>query len=307
MKNLVMYHDHCTDGFGAAFAAWLALGEEDTEYLPVNYGQIKTMSDLGNLPKNPLHDNTTIYILDFSLPKDVMEILMGMKCNIVWLDHHKTAFEMWTGKYAHGDHYVENSSKHKIILDDNKSGAMLAWEHFFSADDVPMMIQHIDDRDRWQFKLAGTKEFHAYMASRKPWSFMMWDDIINAMEIGINDDDVYREGAAILRAHEQNVKTIVDVGIRDCQIIDEFDGTILRGKAANCPPQFASDVGHELANRSETYGLCWYMGRDGKIKCSLRSNGEYDVSAIAKSFGGGGHRNAAGFETTLDKLLSWLP
>ena len=35
---------------------------------------------------------------------------------------------------------------------------------------------------------------------------------------------------------------------------------------------------------------------------SLRSVGDYDVSAIAKTFGGGGHRNAAGFEVALDRL-----
>jgi nanoRNase/pAp phosphatase (c-di-AMP/oligoRNAs hydrolase) len=41
-------------------------------------------------------------------------------------------------------------------------------------------------------------------------------------------------------------------------------------------------------------------------KCSLRSNGDYDVSAIAKAFGGGGHRNAAGFQVPVETLLWWL-
>lgn len=27
MKPLVIYHDRCTDGFGAAFAAWRKLGD----------------------------------------------------------------------------------------------------------------------------------------------------------------------------------------------------------------------------------------------------------------------------------------
>ncbi|OQX74492.1 MAG: hypothetical protein B6D59_02290 [Campylobacteraceae bacterium 4484_4] len=37
---------------------------------------------------------------------------------------------------------------------------------------------------------------------------------------------------------------------------------------------------------------------DGGYKISLRSKGRIDVSKIALSFGGGGHCNAAGFETT---------
>ena len=36
MKPLVIYHANCTDGFGAAFAAWLKLGDE-AEYLPMEY------------------------------------------------------------------------------------------------------------------------------------------------------------------------------------------------------------------------------------------------------------------------------
>ncbi len=34
--------------------------------------------------------------------------------------------------------------------------------------------------------------------------------------------------------------------------------------------------------------------RDGRIRCSLRSRGAVDVSAIAKKFGGGGHKAASG-------------
>lgn len=43
---------------------------------------------------------------------------------------------------------------------------------------------------------------------------------------------------------------------------------------------------------------------EGEWKVSLRSRGEVDVSAIAKSFGGGGHARAAGFSRkgTLDKV-----
>jgi bifunctional oligoribonuclease and PAP phosphatase NrnA len=41
--------------------------------------------------------------------------------------------------------------------------------------------------------------------------------------------------------------------------------------------------------------------KPGKIRCSIRSRAAFDVAAVAREFGGGGHRNAAGctFETTL--------
>jgi len=40
---------------------------------------------------------------------------------------------------------------------------------------------------------------------------------------------------------------------------------------------------------------CLLRERDGQVKVSLRGKGDVDVSAIAAKFGGGGHRNAAGF------------
>ena len=40
--------------------------------------------------------------------------------------------------------------------------------------------------------------------------------------------------------------------------------------------------------------------RDGRWKVSLRSRGEHDVALVAQRFGGGGHRLAAGYDSTLD-------
>lgn len=51
---------------------------------------------------------------------------------------------------------------------------------------------------------------------------------------------------------------------------------------------------------------------EGLLRCSLRSKGNINVAAIAQSFGGGGHKTAAGFkcqeslETTLKILLEKL-
>lgn len=44
-------------------------------------------------------------------------------------------------------------------------------------------------------------------------------------------------------------------------------------------------------------------GDQGIVSVSLRSKGEYDVAAVALKFGGGGHRNAAGFRVR-DKAVS---
>ena len=74
------------------------------------------------------------------------------------------------------------------------------------------------------------------------------------------------------------------------------------GRSVNCTPQFASEAGNILAQASGTFGMTWIINSKGMANVSLRSIGDYDVSAIAKTFGGGGHRNAAGFEVAFDRL-----
>ena len=313
MKPLVIYHANCTDGFGAAFAAWLKLGNE-AEYVPAEHGT-RVMSNL------PMFEGRDVYILDFSFSKEDMGDIFAVAKLVVWLDHHKTAFEM-LGQPSEGQRYNETSLRSYVLLDNNKSGALLAWEYFHPGTDAPTLIQHIDDRDRWQFKLEGSKEFHAALASYQPWTFEMWRGIflcgIFEKETWRVPEEFYMEGAATLRTHNQHVQSALKQA-RPCEIwsfkpfanapgsvINGFIRYSLNGLAANAPAFLASDLGHELANKSGTFGLIWSMAGDGQIHCSLRSNGDYDVSAIASAFGGGGHRNAAGFSTDIDTLMSWL-
>lgn len=333
MKPLVIYHADCADGFGAAFSAWLVFGDE-ADYLPMRYlKQSDGMREFEAATNYCEIENREVYILDFSLPRIVMEVLFQTAKRVVWLDHHKTAFEMWCGEYYPGKRYTQplvstsssladHPEKNTVILDDTKSGAMLAWEYFHPNKEVPMLIRHIDDYDRWQFKLEGTKEFNKALWSYAPWSFGQWDEYLKEFDLkgwspfsqDWENSKAYRMfidgGAAILRAQDSHIQQMLKQ-MRRCEItLMNYDihfqhPDVFQGLALNTPMHM-SEVGHELANRSETYGLVWYMGEDNRVKCSLRSNGDYDVSKIAKEFGGGGHKNAAGFEVDIQTLLNWI-
>lgn len=300
MKPLVIYHADCTDGFGAAFAAWLKFGS-DADYYAARYGD----KDL------PDWQGREVYILDFSFPRALMDDAFQLAKHVVWLDHHKTAFEMWIGGLFDGTEgrHEQHDQVRDIVLDFDKSGALLAWEYFHPNTEVPALIRHIDDRDRWQFKLEGSKELHAALQSYKPWNFEQWKVLLNDWDL-LHRNDLMLEGLAILRAQEQHVADMAKQA-RKCEIwclkpgMDINDEFRYPGLAVNAPIHM-SEVGHELANQSGTYGLVWYVGADTRVKCSLRSNGEYDVSGIARHFGGGGHRNAAGFETDIRTLVGWL-
>ena len=324
MKPLVIYHANCADGFAAAFSCWLKLSDE-AEYVACQYGDD---APDGCTMSHSL-EGRDIYILDFSFPRDQMDFFFKHAKRVVWLDHHASVFKDWgipLNVIGNNEYFSIEDTSHRVLLDNNKSGAYLAWEYFHPGTDVPLLIRHIDDYDRWQFKMEGTKAFQKALWSR-PFDFKAWQIIFLTPGYEANAYKfAYTEGDAILRAHEQNVQSVVKGGARPCSIVpaiinssdsykapwvwwhDEECGDTCgaNGLAANCPPHLASDVGHELANQSGTFGLLWSIDKDNICKCSLRSNGDYDVSAIARNFGGGGHKNAAGFSVDIQTLLEWI-
>lgn len=303
MNPLIIYHKSCADGFGAAYAAWEKFGE-DAEYFPCQYGEVKGVADLDKLPNVSGRD---VYVLDFSFPLSVMESIIDLAKSFTWLDHHKTAFEMWCDSELEAkgerDYYTYSSHGVEVLLDNNRSGAMIAWQYFYPTHNVPWIIEHIDDYDRWQFKLSGTKEINKAIWATAPWDFETWNDWVYRFPVA-QRAAMIEVGTALLRDHNSRVEAGVKSGAMPCKI--SRNGKTFYGMALNCPPNVTSDSGHMLATEGGTYGLLWYMNKDGKVKCSLRSNGDYDVSQIAQMFGGGGHKNAAGFEVEFAELMVML-
>jgi len=173
---------------------------------------------------------------------------------------------------------------------------MIAW-CFFTDAPTPMLIRHIDDYDRWQLKHEWTKDFNKALWCLAPWNFEQWDLIANYT--GEQYVAFVSMGSALLRDHSARVSKHVEHS-RMCSIAGK------PGRAINAPGYVSSDAGHELAVQSGTYGMTYTVDDHLMVKVSLRSNGDYDVSALAKTLGGGGHRNAAGFECTLNQLINLL-
>lgn len=254
----ILYHANCLDGFGAAFAAWKHFGDDAT-YTPVNYDQP---------PPDDLAGHEA-YILDFSYPRDVLEALHEQCAALTVIDHHKTAQEALAGlDYAQ--------------FDMSHSGAYLAWRHFHPNIPVPELLLNIEDRDLWKFLIPTTKEVAAAIYGCIPFQFDAWDEVLTVPY------SLVEKGAALLKAHNNEVQTLL-------KYAHPISLKGVSGLACNVPSKYSSDVGHELAVKSGSFGLTYYYGGQGLWFCSLRSNGDKDISWIAKSFGGGGHKNAAGF------------
>ena len=295
-KPLVVYHDNCADGFGAAWAAYKKFGADGAEYLPMNYNdkRVSVVHDELTFPVDVC--DRDIYVLDFSFPQTVMcalnDVCVLSGTTMFVRDHHKTHFEELgldpTKLYA------DNGDNYDLILDPNKSGCVLTWELFHPGVAVPRMLLLIQDRDLWKWELYDTRDFATGLRSR-PFSFAMFDMANRSTA------DVINEGAAMNQLFDQQLADITARPV-PVRLLISYDKPAPTGLSINCTPQFASEGGNELAKKSGTFGMTWCVGEKGQVFVSLRSIGDYDVSVIAKAFGGGGHKNAAGFKTTFDKL-----
>ena len=65
-----------------------------------------------------------------------------------------------------------------------------------------------------------------------------------------------------------------------------------------------SELGNEICIEYNKPALMYFITQDMKVICSLRSINELsDVSKVATTFGGGGHRNASGFTVNLQTFI----
>lgn len=258
--DLVIYHDNCTDGFGAAFAAWLARGDR-ASYHAANY-------------REPPPDVTgkDVLIVDFSYRRNVLLEMREKARSLLVLDHHKTAQE-------------ELGDLDFVHFDMTCSGAMLSWAFFHPDEHPPSLIKYIQDRDLWQWRLPYSREFSAGLMS-VPFSFDEFKRYTqdSAVQLLIN------EGTGIVRYIDREVaKLCKHAADRRLKVAPH-----LKCKVINTS-NWVSEVGARLCEDADA-AVIWYMDhKTDKWRVSMRSRLGVDVSEIAKHYGGGGHEQAAGF------------
>jgi uncharacterized protein len=261
--DLCLYHANCDDGFGAAFAVWKRFGDS-VKYLAVNYGH-----------PPPEVTDLDIVIVDFSYKRPVMIEMAENAKTILVLDHHKTA-------QAELDGIERECLNTKVVFDMNRSGAVMAWEHFHPESKVPDFFLYLQDRDLWTKKLPRIDEFTFALRSY-PYHFLIWDKLYNYPTA-----DLIAEGEAIHRYFRK----LVDEA-KTHAFFRDIAGH--RVPVVNASMFLASEVAGEL---SEDYAFAAvYVETENTVIWSLRSRmpDGLDVSEIAKRFGGGGHKHAAGF------------
>jgi len=262
--NTVIYHRDL-DGFAAAFAAWKVLGNS-AQYISIQYGE--PIPDLAG--KNVL-------VVDFSFKRDAMKRLVEETEAIQIVDHHRSvSFEFPDGHP-------------NIFLDQSKSGAVLAWEWFFPNEELPYAFELVQDADLWRNELPETDAFKfAIEFDLEAENFPIFEEII-----GEGFETALAKGQAVANWIDKQIANDVrkSYKIRLKQTGDIF-------WAFNGFTPWLSKLGNQLAQKEELGKGLMFIFNGEKTIVSMRSVGAHDVGLVAKEYGGGGHKYAAGFEWT---------
>lgn len=266
----VLYHGGCNDGMASATVAYYKFGKNAT-YKAVQYNQPLKL-DIATLNKSD-----EVYVLDFSYPAEILDKINEKVGKLIVLDHHKTAAETLKGKpYA--------------AFDMEKSGAGMTWDYFYTNTPRPTLINLVEDRDLWLFKHEDTVPLSEYikaagiMGNFSEWLRLLLDEdhILKCIDIGRN---------TLLRFKQIKLTRFLESNKYVNKRIDEHNVALY-----NAVDDISDTADILYRNLPIDYVISYFFTTTGDLSLSFRSgaSSDVDVSLIAKSYGGGGHRNASG-------------
>lgn len=307
-KVYVLYHAHCYDGFTAA---WIARKYFLEQGINEDFIECRACSYYQKLEF--LNPKSHVYILDFSFDFKTLLLLALKHDQVVLLDHHKSAERKIVTAYKD---YIEGNvalservkEERKDIVSDTKiltflpeafnlgisfdmerSGAKMAWDHFFGGE-APTLVKCVEDRDLWRFKIPYTKTAMAYIGSL-PMTFEQWDTLQH--EVDYNVEQIIKSGQCILNKEKKQVESVCEQAYRS----NLLGRTVA---VVNSGPYLSSEIGNMLCEMYYIdYSIVYWEKPNGIYRYSLRSTETTgcDVSDVALTWDGGGHKYAAGFES----------
>jgi oligoribonuclease NrnB/cAMP/cGMP phosphodiesterase (DHH superfamily) len=266
-QTVIIYHGFCTDGFGAAYAAWKKFGNNATYISRARDEQAFAPGYFAG---------KDVYVVDYSFSYEEMKRYEDEAQSFTVIDHHIS---------AERDVRLLKS----FVFDNAHSGAYLTWKFFHPDTEVPALIQYISDADTWAHSLPDWKEIESFIYSNGEEHFSF--EHFERLHETLDDKDGYARaksiGQMLTGAHAAKVTMYADLA----ELVT-FEGN--RVYAVNAPREVRSELGHVLAQKTNSFAMIFNYEK-GYWKCSMRSVKDFDVSVIATKYGGGGHKNAAAF------------
>lgn len=286
---ICFYHN---DADGKCAGLWVGeLAKRASEDTPLHF---VSMDYKDAFPIASINQNERVYIVDFSIEPEVMRELLKITKDVTWIDHHKTAIE----KYKDFEYDIRG------IRYDGIAGCMLTWCYLelmtnggegeirpfdeAMTEYAPKFTKLIADWDVWKFRYGNfTRNFMmAFNAYVHGPCDPTWNYLLSSGEKACRD--IASDGFIMMRYRDSFAKNYVSrFGFET-----EIDGhKAFAMNLGNCNSEFFKSLPEGV------YDILAPFCFDGKVWTVSLYSKTVDVSEIAKKYGGGGHKCAAGFVT----------
>lgn len=270
-----IYHDRDLDGFTSG--AIIKLMYPDAKMIGYDYGQ----------PFNFDLDGTPIIMADVSLPmEEMLKIAKVSNWQLTWIDHHISAINDYNKYVAIGGEFCT------AVLENGIAACEGTWKHLFPDTQMPLAVKLIGeydtwrnfDTDRWNFEIL-------------PFQFGMrtYCNSVDSFPSDIFEDDnlvaqIINEGFTILKYQSQ----VNELHCKKASFEINFNGLraiCLNGIGLNSVAfkSVYDESKHDIIMPFYFNGKQW-------IVSLYTSKTHIDCHLIAKLYGGGGHKSAAGFQ-----------
>lgn len=316
--KLCVFHANCPDGLGAACVAWRCgrSVRQSMEFIGFNNSDRHDPERIDDLLERAR--NVDVLVVDYSFPLETHRKLRAAASRLVVLDHHVSAER-------------ELGAEHDAFFDMERSGAHLAWRYFTydaTADaatpPLPRILAYIEAYDLWQherlpavpavhqaLQLAFAEARDAVAAKpdgdaketpeqKRARRAAVVDALCAVIDAAMADDrhvdTLIANGLMLQRQRQAYVRRIVHSksAARKRTLRDVGEVIVVNSTDA------VSELGNALCEAHPTAKMALvYSEENSTYVVSARSHRalqpDVDCSAVARSFGGGGHRQAAGW------------
>lgn len=296
----VFYH---LDDDGKCAGYWVKKSNKlkddyNNEYFKINYGM--------DFPINSIKKDEIVYIVDYSISPNEMDELLKITKNVIWIDHHKSAIEKYSGydKKIAGLRYdgMAGCMLTYIYLNymTDKTGRIINEFDPTFAKAAPWFTKLIADYDVWAFKYGKItrnfqKGFELYPRDpeEKIWEELLYEEITGIDEKGILRlnilDKIINKGEIIISYRKRMMAEYCKNKGFEAEL-DKYKCFAVNMAMINSDDFVIDNV--------DDYDVLIGFSFDGeKWAYSLRSE-KVDCSELASKYGGGGHKGAAGFSST---------
>lgn len=291
-KYTIMFHKADMDGICSATVVYdhlsknkLIDSDDDILFVPWNYGF--------NIPEEI--KDTIVYAVDLGMRFDDLKTILELSKDFFWIDHHYTAIKEYEERRC------ELKEEIKGIRSKDYAACSLCYQYLNNCDNeknIPLYIKLLSDYDIWKKESDDFWENSVmpFQMFSKTYCMTNVNNIPKAHEFLSRYQERVDECISLGKAMYDYQKSIWTTYSYYAKLADFMGWKVLY---MNSNQRSSHQVmGSKYLQEADI--ICIYTHNNGTWEYSMyhdKDNPDVNCGDIARSFGGGGHKNAAGFET----------